>query len=140
MATKKAAAEIARARSGPRRSPVGAMNGRTAGRGDKIPLRAPAGSYVIPADVVAALGEGNTAAGMESLSKRFHRSASGKSKMANGGVAIKVSDGEFIVSPEDVTELGGGDASYGHAVLEAFCKETRAQNIEHLSKLPSPKR
>lgn len=33
------------------------------GRTDRIPMRAPAGSFVIPADVVSGLGQGNTDAG-----------------------------------------------------------------------------
>jgi len=37
------------------------------GRTDKIPLNIPSGSYVLPADVVSALGQGNTIAGAKTI-------------------------------------------------------------------------
>jgi hypothetical protein len=39
------------------------------GRTDKIPMSVPSGSYIIPADVPSALGQGNTMAGNEILGK-----------------------------------------------------------------------
>jgi hypothetical protein len=46
-----------------RGSATGFLNGDTAGRADSIKTQAPSGSYVLPADVVAGLGEGNSLAG-----------------------------------------------------------------------------
>lgn len=129
-----------KAASKPRGSSLGALRGKTGGRADKLPVKAPEGSFVIPADVVSALGEGNSAAGMEQLSSKFPGSSSSAAKMADGGVPIKVSDGEFIVSPKDVTALGSGDMQYGHEILDAFVQHARAENIQHLQSLPSPKR
>ena len=42
---------------------TGYLHGATPGRADQIATTAPAGSYVIPADVVAGIGEGNNLAG-----------------------------------------------------------------------------
>ena len=41
----------------------GFLHGDTAGRADKLMTTAPSGAYIIPADVVAGLGEGNSLAG-----------------------------------------------------------------------------
>jgi len=115
---------------------VGAVAGKTGGRADALDVSVPAGSYVIPADVVAALGEGNSAAGLAKLGKQF------PARRANGGragaVPIKISDGEFVVSPDAIRALGGGDETYGHEILDAFVLNTRKAHIEHLNNLPGP--
>lgn len=41
----------------------GFLHGTTAGRADKVETSAPGGSYVLPADIIAGLGEGNGLAG-----------------------------------------------------------------------------
>jgi hypothetical protein len=41
------------------------------GRTDKIPMKVPPGSFVLPADIPSALGQGNTKAGAEVLKKMF---------------------------------------------------------------------
>jgi hypothetical protein len=60
--------------------------------------------------------------------------------VAGGPVGIKISDGEFIVSPEQVTELGGGDINAGHKRLEEFMRQVRADHIHTLQNLPGPAR
>jgi hypothetical protein len=116
---------------------LGAVEGPTGGREDALEVQVPAGAYVVPADVVSALGEGNTAAGMVKLTDRFGTAPKGG--YANGGaVPILISDGEFVVSPEAVAELGGGDLEYGHTVLDEFVLGTRQAYTEHLQSLPEP--
>lgn len=122
---------------------AGGLVGDTGGRTDAVPVKAAEGSYVIPADVVAALGEGNSMAGFKMLKGRFP-GALGKGvkkpRLATGGaVDIIVSDGEFVVTPDDVAALGGGDVKYGHDILDGFVLNTRKRNIEELSQLPGPK-
>jgi hypothetical protein len=46
---------------------TGFLHGGTAGRADAISGTAPAGSYVLPADVVSGLGEGNSLAGARAV-------------------------------------------------------------------------
>lgn len=41
------------------------------GRTDHIPVHVPDGSYVIPADIVSAIGEGNSLNGLQVLKERF---------------------------------------------------------------------
>src|SRR5262245_1655705 len=126
----KVKAAVARAR---RKFAAGGMAGDTTGRSDEVPVSVAPGSYVIPADIVAALGEGNSQAGMKLLAKRFpHGKRSGR------GVNIIVSHGEYIISPEQVALIGTGDVDKGHNILDDFVKLTRAKNIAQLQNMPEP--
>mgnify|MGYP001615768188 CR=1 FL=1 len=113
---------------------VGPVAGATGGRTDALPVDVPAGAYVVPADVVSALGEGNTGAGFEKLTRSFGKPG----RAAGGAVPIKISDGEFVVTPEQVAKLGNGDMDQGHRVLDAIVKKIRAEHIKTLSELPPP--
>lgn len=55
----------------------GMLDSHIPGRTDKIPLKTRPGSYVLPADIPSALGEGNSQAGAEILKKMFTHSAYG---------------------------------------------------------------
>jgi hypothetical protein len=63
---------------GPRRDnggPVtGPLLGNTDGRADDVHTTVPDGSHILPADVVGAIGEGNSVAGAAKLSKMFPES------------------------------------------------------------------
>lgn len=52
-------------------SDSGFLHGTTGGRTDAVKTQAPGGSYVIPADVIAGLGEGNSLAGARVASAIF---------------------------------------------------------------------
>lgn len=135
---------------GPILSPIG-------GRTDHIPLTVPSNSYVLPADVVSGVpgAEGNTLSGHRILDKMFHVAPYGASSSdpygsgshrANGGAASKghepveivAAGGEYVVSPDAVARIGGGDVKRGHAILDAFVKGVREKNIKTLKKLPGP--
>ena len=132
--------------TGPIHSPV-------AGRTDHLPMHVKAGSYVIPADIVGAMGEGNTMAGFKIARKMFESKpyfsdgapygASGIAK-AHGGavelVPIVAAGGEYVISPETVTEIGKGSMDVGHSILDKFIKKMRHKTIKTLTKLPGPKR
>ena len=53
------------------------INSSVAGRSDRIPMRARTGSFVIPADVVSGLGEGNTMAGAKMWGQLLTHSVTG---------------------------------------------------------------
>lgn len=129
------------------------------GRTDKIPTKLKSGSYVVPADIVSALGEGNTIAGTKELQKMFSSGPFGMKlpklkakkpkKRAEGGpiagfpeatpeVPVIVAGGEYIIDPEIVQELGGGDIDAGHRMLDAWIKDERKKLIKTLQKLPGP--
>jgi hypothetical protein len=111
------------------------------GRTDEIPTEVASGSYVVPADIVSALGEGNTIAGTRILEQMF----SGQ-KFAIGGpvpgfsepVPVIVAGGEYIIRPELVLEIGGGDMDRGHRLLDDWVKKTRKDLIKTLQNLPPP--
>lgn len=137
---------------------AGPVIGPTGGREDAIPISVRSGSFVIPADVVAHLGGGNTLAGMRAIDAMLGggNPAPGMRPIAGvaasmGGrvmgsgmpgqeetVPILVSDGEYVASPEQVTQAGGGDLDQGHRALDAFVRRRRAENIKKLQTLPGP--
>lgn len=52
--------------------PGGLITGSTAGRADHVPTAVAANSYILPADVVSGLGEGNTLNGQAQIDKMLH--------------------------------------------------------------------
>jgi len=126
--------------TGPIHSPV-------AGRTDHLPMHVPAGSYVIPADVVSGYGEGNTMAGFKRFNMTFgHKGGAPKGK-AEGGAAtagepvpIVAAGGEYVIHPDAIINIGGGDMDRGHRELDAFVKASRAKTVKTLQKLPGPKK
>lgn len=69
-----------------------------------------------------------------------------RQRFADGGetehepVDIIAAGGEYIVEPEHVARIGGGDLERGFKILDAFVKYTRQKNIKKLSSLPGPKK
>lgn len=140
---------------------TGPIVSSVAGRTDHLPMHVPAGSYVFPADIVSALGEGNTAAGHKIIHRVFegipytgskelygqnlkepygmplpHKAAGG----STSEVPIIAAGGEYVLAPDHVTRLGKGDIDKGHRILDSFVKAVRKKNIQTLQKLPGPKK
>lgn len=144
--------------TGPIHSPV-------AGRTDHLPMHVPSGSYVIPADIISAMGEGNTMAGFKHIRRMFaevkfsgipydggsmpygatggpyggslpHKADGGDVE----GVPIVAAGGEYVLSPEEVRYAGDGDMDSGHKALDEFVKRYRSETIKTLKNLPGPKR
>ena len=115
------------------------------GRTDRLPIHVHSGSYVIPADIVSGLAEGNTEAGYAVI-KKMIADAMAKNDTppapqdedAPSTVAAIVAGGEYILTPDEVRAFGDGDLDAGHAALDAFVKSQREQNIKTLRKLPPP--
>jgi hypothetical protein len=55
-------------------------------------------------------------------------------------VPIVAAGGEYVIPPEDVVHIGGGDLDHGHKVLDAFVKKMRQKTIKTLQSLPGPKK
>ena len=49
----------------------GPINVKIPGRTDRLPIHVYSGSYVLPADIVSGLGEGNTLAGNDVIKRMF---------------------------------------------------------------------
>ncbi|HEY6861661.1 MAG TPA: hypothetical protein VI358_17990 [Pseudolabrys sp.] len=126
---------------------TGGLHFEGGGRTDNIPLDVVPGTYIVPADIVSALGQGNTLAGIKVLDNMFppqsdfSGGSKGKSSQdgkTNGKVPIIAAGGEYQVDPYHVAALGGGNVTKGADILDAFIKDVRRQHIETLSSLPSP--
>jgi hypothetical protein len=123
---------------------TGAIKAPVAGRTDHLPMHVPSGSYVIPADIVSAIGEGNTEHGFDIIDYMV------KERMAAGGdvnemdeanpVAIVAAGGEYVIPPGAVKGFGGGDLDAGHKALDEWVKSERATTIATLQKLPPPRK
>lgn len=111
---------------------TGPIIGAGGGRHDTEPLDVPPESFVIPADVVSALGQGNTNHGMAILTRMFGK------EDASDGVPIMAANGEFVIGPKAVSHTGGGDMKRGHKNLRDFVAEVRKKHIKTLKSLPGP--
>lgn len=126
---------------------VGPVRSASPGRADKLNATVHAGSYVLPAQSIAHLGQGNTESGFHVADKMFHTaSIPHVPKMrADGGrtkepepIDILISGGEFVVHPDKVREIGGGDLEKGHEVLDHFVKMILKNEKKEVSSLPGP--
>jgi hypothetical protein len=131
-------------------------------------MHVPSGSYVIPADIIGAMGEGNTIAGFKVAKSIFEQpfygqgapgaglpyggqgdipygqpaphAAGGATSPDGEGVPIVAAGGEYVIAPQHVMRLGKGSMDDGHKILDEFVKRYRAKTVETLSKLPGPKK
>lgn len=123
--------------SAPKKVHAGPIHSTVAGRTDHLPMNVENGSYVIPADIISAMGEGNTMAGFRQMRAMF----GGASPSESGGkVPIIAAGGEYVISPAQIMEVGDGDITMGHRVLDEFVQRMRAKTIKTLRKLPPPKK
>ena len=142
----------------------GPIHSAVAGRTDHLPMHVASGSYVIPADIISAMGEGNTAAGFKVAKSIFgspapygmpgmpygasgmpygqptpHK-AGGGDVGESGAVPIIAAGGEYVIPPEDVERIGEGSLDVGHKALDHFVKTMREKTIKTLKALPGPKK
>jgi hypothetical protein len=137
------------------------------GRTDRHNMNVASGSYVIPAESISHLGQSNTMAGMKIANNMFGASGpygAGIPKMGHGAglpkppramgvpgdtggargegtgtpVPVVTAGGEFVVSPEVVARIGGGDIKHGHKVLDAWIMALRKDHIKTLKGLKPP--
>jgi len=91
---------------------TGPIHSSVAGRTDHLPMHVPSGAYVMPADIVSGMGEGNTIAGFKHMRRMFggtprgggaqpYNHEGGPYGMASGGAIKHHAAGILFVSPED---------------------------------------
>jgi hypothetical protein len=144
---------------------IGPIHSAVAGRTDHLPVHVPSGAYVIPADIVSAMGEGNTMAGFKVARRIFDGSPYGANKpiygqkgmpyggnLATGGhveeednnedpgVPVVVAGGEYVIHPDHVRRLADGDLDEGHKTLDHFVTKMRSKTVKTLKALPGPKK
>ena len=163
LARQKAAEGGAQVKRAPKKPHVGPILSQVAGRTDHLPMEVPSGSYVIPADIISGLGQGNTIAGFKVAKSLFGVPFYGQKKPGAGvpyggsgapygmdlpekaeggevtGVPIVAAGGELVLSPDQVMHVGQGSLDDGHRILDEFVKQYRAKLVDTLSKLPGPK-
>ncbi|MCA6108092.1 hypothetical protein [Bradyrhizobium cenepequi] len=137
----------------------GYIPGTTGGRTDNKDISVAAGSYIIPADILSGLGEGNSHAGAASVASHLKMGPYAEAQpygkaitrpyaKADGGgiespgapVPIVAASGEMVIPPEKVAEVGGGDLDRGHSILDAMVQHVRKRTIKTLKKLPKPRK
>ena len=124
---------------------IGPIHSAVAGRTDHLPMHVPSGSYVIPADIISSMGEGNTMAGFKIMGDITKMYGSLPRAFADGGatenlVPIIAAGGEYVIPPHVVTGIGQGDLDKGHGELDDFVTKMRANTVKTLRKLPGPKK
>jgi hypothetical protein len=110
------------------------------GRADLVKTSVAANSYVIPADVVSGLGQGNTDAGAGRLRGMLANVPPHRPAVSTNRVPVALSGGEYLVPPEIVAGLGGGSTDTGMRVLERLIAEVRRRVLLDTSRLKPPKR
>ncbi len=109
------------------------------GRTDTVPLDVASGSYVIPADIISGIGQGDTTAGYHKLTQMFGPQAPKPAQAAGApSVPILAAGGEFVISPETVGRVGNGDLKAGHEALDLWVRMQRRKTIQELKGLPGP--
>lgn len=136
----------------------GLLHSTVAGRTDHLQVRTAAGSYIVPADVVSGIGEGNSLAGAKFLEQALKSGpwntaplkikhgtrgpprvpAAPKAKGGATHVPILAAGGEYSISPKDVLAIGGGDMDRGHKILDAWVVAERKRIAKEMLKLPGP--
>ena len=119
---------------------AGAIKAPVAGRTDHLPMHVASGSYVVPADIVSAIGEGNTETGFHILDYMVKIRSDGNAPQAGNPVPIVAAGGEYVISPLAVVNFGDGDMERGHKSLDDWVKHERASTIKTLQGLPGPKK
>jgi hypothetical protein len=145
----------------------GFLHSPVPGRTDKLPITVGGGAYVLPADHVAAVGQGNSLAGANIVNKMFKMGPAGTQlggiksagakmphlnlkaptmKSARGGaqhhgtpVQIVAAGGEIVIPPEKIIEKYGS-LDRGHRELDDWVKSTRRKHIKTLRKLKPPRK
>jgi hypothetical protein len=94
------------------------------------------GGFVIPADVVAALGAGSSSAGLELLAQRLgakpiagkgHGQSDDIPATIDGTQEARVARDEMVLDAEQVARIGGGDPKKGAKKLYDMMSKVRKQ-------------
>jgi hypothetical protein len=148
----------------------GFVNSGVAGRTDRLPVSVAADSFIVPADVVSGIGQGNSLAGARMLSEAMRVGPWGISLPAHGHgpgpprpppvpssvtrglfgydeggrarkhASVLLAGGEMSVPPERVQAIGGGDMQEGHRKLREMVSRARKFAIQRQQALPPPKK
>ena len=133
------------------------------GRTDRHNMSVPSGSYVIPAETISHMGQSNSMAGLKIAHNVFGSQGPfgvpvphlghgiglpRPPRMSDAGGArgegmgeptpVVTAGGEYVIPPEVVSNIGGGNLKQGHKILDAWVMDKRKEHIRTLKKLPAP--
>jgi hypothetical protein len=135
------------------------------GRTDHLYGRVASGSYVLPAQHVASMGQGNSIAGLAVAHSLFgpngpygtpalriahgrgaprpprimgSRAAGGSADDGGKLVDCNLAGGEYVIEPEVVRNIGKGSLKNGHRILDAYVMHARKKDIQTIKNLPGP--
>jgi hypothetical protein len=144
----------------------GFLHSAVPGRTDKLPITVGGGAYVLPADHLAAIGQGNSLAGAHIVNKMFGMGPFGTQAssvhaarapqprlnlsakpghMAAGGAhtgkptPIVAAGGEMVIPPDRIIAKFG-DLDKWHKMLDQWVVNTRKKHINTLRNLKPPKK
>lgn len=138
--------------------PSGLFNSDVAGRTDRLPHAVKADSFVVPADVISGLGQGNTMAGSKIMDGILSSGPYGTKlpKRADGGNApgishVMVAGGEYLIPRDKLIEIGGrmrrsgksktrSDLAAGHEWARNLVDTVRKHQKKFLAHAPEPKK
>jgi hypothetical protein len=116
------------------------------GRADAVTTTAAPGTYIVPADVVSGLGDGNTLAGARRLDDMVGQAGAGYERGGpvgpgtyGGGVPVHLSGGEYGIPPHVVAGLGGGSVDRGADRLDRLVAMVRASSAQRMRNALPPK-
>jgi hypothetical protein len=148
----------------------GFIPGTSGGRSDTVPMSVKKGAYVVPADIVSALGDGNSQAGASKLASKFgapygapmpkigrapkphfmgiQKTAKPiRQRFANGGidgdqspVADIIASHGEFVLSPEQLEARFGSLDLAHEAMDKFVENVRKKNAKISRKLPGPKK
>lgn len=126
----------------------GFVHSKSAGRADSVKTKVPADTYIMPADVVAALGQGNSLHGAHVLDHTVRR-LHARPQLAGSGrlprnpkpsVDVALSGGEYRIPPSAVAAIGRGSVDAGAGHLDRLVVGLRHKFAQHLHTLPPPRK
>lgn len=116
------------------------------GRTDTEEMKVPDGAYVLPSETISHLGQNNSSAGLKMAEHLFGpngilipkgRKSGGKAPSGKP-VDCVTAGGEYVIGPEEVRAIGGGDLDLGHKILDAFVLKRRDHHVKTISSLSPP--
>jgi hypothetical protein len=112
--------------------------GETGGQQDNVHVDLPHGSFVLDANTVSAVGDGNSIAGRNKIREMLNRLNVGIGEITNQTklVPAAISSGEFTIYPHHVSALGDGDLKAGHKKLKSFVKNLRKDKKMNVLDIP----
>lgn len=108
------------------------IDGEFKGQDDNIYVKVPANSYVVDAQTVSFLGDGNSDAGINELIsfckeiiKKMPEAYQKYKKIPKRYINCGLSSKEFTIMPEIVQTIGDGNIKAGHKIIRAGIEEIR---------------